>query len=67
MLQTRQVYGRLPSGTTGIMLDGAEFVFIGDDRDASGEDIYGWNFRATIGAVNVNPSFANARVLIVND
>jgi len=67
MLQVRQIYGMLPSGQIGITIDGAEFMFAGDDRDNTGEDIYGWNFRPTMSAVQKNPVFANKRVLIVND
>jgi hypothetical protein len=48
---------------------GAEvaFVFSHDDRDSSGEDVYGWNFEPCPYAVRKNPALAGVTCLIIND
>jgi len=71
-LNVSRVMGNLPSGIPGIVLvspDGleTEFVYTHRDMDASGEDILGWHFVPTMGAVQKVPNFANARLLIIND
>ena len=50
-----------------IVLDGSLFVFSHTDRDASGEDVAGWNYRVSMGGVFWNKEMANARILIIND
>lgn len=56
--------GLLPRELT---IDGASFVYSHAERDASEEDIAGWNFKVTMGAVQRNPGMAGAKVLIIND
>ena len=48
-------------------INGFSFVFTHTDKDASGEDIAGWHFRPTMGAVQQHPGLAGHRVLIIND
>jgi hypothetical protein len=50
-----------------ITLDGWAFVFVGADMDASNEDTYGWNYKPTINAVELNAELAGKRLLIIND
>ena len=52
---------------TYIYLDGSAFMFTHLDKDASGEDIAGWNFKPTMNTVGLNPGMNGARVLIIND
>ena len=71
-LRVEPVYGRITSGNPGIVVtDDAgkqlEFALAWTDTDASGEDVYGWNFRPTMGTVQKDPQMANRRILIIND
>jgi hypothetical protein len=50
-----------------ITIDGNAWFFSHTDRDASGEDVMGWNFVPTMGAVSNNPALAGHKVLIIND
>lgn len=67
MLHVHSLFGTLPSGEKGIIVDDVEFMFTGVDRDAGDEDIYGWWFTPTMGAITKNPNFAGKKVLIIND
>lgn len=50
-----------------ITIDGYAFVFTHADKDASGEDVYGWNYIPTGNSLSLNPALAGHRVLIIND
>lgn len=71
--QRRAVYGQLANGTTGITITDTSrfetyvFVFHSVDKDASGEDTYGWRFVVTMDTVTKYPHMQGHRVLIVND
>jgi hypothetical protein len=56
--------GGIPST---IYIGGQAFVHTHTDKDASGEDVMGWNFKPTMGAVAEHPELAGTRVLIIND
>jgi len=59
----------LAIGTPGqyITLDGYSFMFVGVDKDASGEDTYGWNYKPTMNSIELNPAMQGHKVLIIND
>ena len=50
-----------------VYLDGYAFMFVGADKDASGEDTYGWNYKPTMNAISLNPGLHGHSVLIIND
>jgi len=66
-------YGQLSNGTQGITVTDTDkfetyvFVFYCVDKDASGEDTYGWRFVVTMDTVTKYPHMQGHRVLIVND
>ena len=50
-----------------ISIDGYAFVFTHTDKDASGEDVYGWNYKPTMNSIGLNSALHGHRVLIIND
>ena len=50
-----------------VYIDGYAFMFTHADKDATGEDTYGWNYKPTMNAISLNGALHGHRVLIIND
>jgi hypothetical protein len=67
------VIGQLANGTQGITITDPDkgetytFVFYCVDKDASGEDTYGWRCVVTMDTVTKYPHMQGTRVLIFNN
>ena len=56
-------------GTPGqyITIDGYAFMFVGADKDSTGEDTYGWNYKPTMNSISLNAALHGHTALIIND